>query len=168
MKSSLTKSTLKSLLHCKAIKTVALTLIGFAPITTSAAEVFKFSHAQAKLSCTTPSTCGTYSATHPIKVFQDGSQMRLYWNLNAPAGISAGNYIAHTKGASCPLGSSISNMTAQWTLDRSARPTSAIATHCDGFTESHYDISFPVIGGGCDGDSDPVKALPEPTNVYGC
>jgi hypothetical protein len=84
------------------------------------------------------------------------------------AGISAGNAIAHTIGASCPLGSSISNMTAQWTLDRTARPTSAIAMHCDGFTESHYDISFPVMGGGCDGSTDPVNPLPEPNNIYGC
>jgi len=36
-------------------------------------------------------------------------------------------------------------------LDYKARPQSAVATHCDGITESHFDITLPDIPTGCGG-----------------
>lgn len=94
----------------------------------------------AQLRCETEATCGDYKARHPVEVYSNGSERQLYWNLNVPAGIDGGRYLAHTIGGACPAGSVLDNMTAQWTLASNGKPLSAKATHCDGVTVSEFSI----------------------------
>lgn len=99
-----------------------------------------------KLVCTTPATCGSYTATHDLTVRREGSHIKLWWNLNEPSGVSGGRYKALTVGADCPAGSPLSRMEAQWTVNYYLMPSKAVATHCDGVTTSEFDVIMRDIG----------------------
>lgn len=99
----------------------------------------------AKLYCLTAETCGSYTADFPLTVTYANNQARLYWSQNKPAGIAAGQFLAHAKGAACPAGSALSNMTAKWYLGLSLKPYRAVATHCDGVTKSEFRVVLSGI-----------------------
>lgn len=125
-------------------KLATITLFGLFGATAQANTTY-LSAKDVKLTCTTPSTCGNYTATHDLLVKYMSGEAKLWWNLNVPAGIADGRYKAHTKGAACPAGSVLSHMTAEWKLDRYLRPQTATAIHCDGVTTSEFDVTMRDI-----------------------
>lgn len=124
-----------------AVNGIVAGLLGLSMANAQATGTLVYENSQTILTCTTPATCGSYSATHAVEVYKNGNEMRLYWSENNPAGIADGTNSALTIGASCPLGSAVSNLTAQWDLWNSGRPTYATATHCDGVTTSEYNVT---------------------------
>ena len=148
------------------VKTAALSFLTLSAGMVSATPVKKFGNTETRLECSTYNTCGNISVVHPVRVLQEGDEMRLYWHHNEPANISAGPNKAHTIGASCPANSAVSNLTAVWTLADSGRPLSVISTHCDGYTQSEFLVT---IEGDriCHNPTDPFYNHPDPENGTG-
>lgn len=101
--------------------------------------------ASAKLSCTTPDTCGNYTADFPLQVYYVNNEARLFWSQNKPRGIAAGQFTAYTEGADCPAGSTLSKMRAKWFLGLNLKPYRAETTHCDGTTISKFYIQLSGV-----------------------
>ncbi|MFT4930028.1 MAG: hypothetical protein ACI8WB_006164, partial [Phenylobacterium sp.] len=124
-----------------AVKGIVAGLLGLSMANAQATGTLVYENSQTTLTCVTPATCGTYTATDTVEVYKNGNEMRLYWSQNQPSGIADGTSSALTIGASCPLGSAVSNLTAQWDLWSNGRPSHATATHCDGVTVSEYNVT---------------------------
>ncbi|MBQ4835209.1 MULTISPECIES: hypothetical protein [Pseudoalteromonas] len=114
--------------------------------TQSSDGVLKYSYNFVYLKCESSSCGDIVTRRYPMKVYYKfvpdippHSEVRIYWNKNVPAGVSAGKRVAHTEGATCPDGS---KMKAKWFLDSSFRPTTAIATDCNGVDHTYSVHEF--------------------------
>lgn len=100
-----------------------------------------FQNDKAKLTCTTPVTCGNYADERPIKVYRRHTyEMRVYWKQNVPTGVAGGSNKGYTIGAACPVASLNTNLTATWYITNN-RPTHAVVTNCDG-SISEFDVTY--------------------------
>lgn len=131
------------------LKSALMSVLGLTMTTASAGETLVYSNEAAKLICKTEATCGTYTAQHPVKVYADGTERRLYWSLNEPEGVDAGVYEARTIGASCQPEDALDHMKATWTLDNQGKPTWAVVTHCDNVTISEFQVYIKLAPPEC-------------------